>query len=85
MKSVQGPDDHLYRDANYVGRGGREMGDTISDRVLKDIFVQGFSSEYESIKIPNQVALLRLYLDNLFHKTSDRNGWTAGRSVAISL
>ena len=61
------------------------MGDTISDRVLKDIFVQGFSSEYESIKIPNQVALLRLYLDNLFHKTRERNGWTAGRSVAISL
>lgn len=66
----------------------------MTDRRFKDIIVQGFSPEYESIKlmmyrdptfdsVQIQVTMHRLCLDNL-SRSNEVKGSIAGRGIVIS-
>ncbi|CAM9499401.1 unnamed protein product [Laminaria digitata] len=70
------------------------MGELMTDRRFKDIVVQGFTPEYESIKLmmyrgPTfdlaqiQTTMRHLYVDNL-SRSKEAGGRIAGRGIAMS-
>ncbi|CAN0373449.1 unnamed protein product, partial [Scytosiphon promiscuus] len=92
MKSGQDPDDY-FTEAVIKRAEVEAMGEPMTDRRFKDIIVQGFSPEYESIKLmmyrdPTfdlaqiQTTMRHLYLDNL-SRSNEAKGRIVGRGVAI--
>ena len=93
MKSGQDPDDY-FTEAIIKRADVEAMDKSMTDRRSKDIVVQGFTPEYESIKLmmyrdPTfdlaqiQTTMRPLYLDNL-SRSNEVKGRIAGRGVAMS-